>query len=649
MNILVQPSDHSAAYSAMPLRLEDTAALTSTDFKYVTNILWEITEFTSITTTIVGSQIRSVLQCTTPHNLVVGDNVYLNDLNNTPANTGYYSVSAVLTANKVAIDVLLPFTMGSNPANVSKVIKYKMLPDLEGEAKLDISNSIKDFVTQNLVDDGERFAGPNTRFDYQIVVGSESRLIINFDDNQFVADNVGFLTSEYTVPSDVPMEVGDSIFVTQYYQQFDYDDNFFSNDNVGFTATTATHDFEVGTTIQVVGQETNPAYNGYTTVESVPNANSLVTNKPFGLPSPVEGGQIYGIPRPSYNGTATITDIITAATGVIIVTNKPFTTSTSPVPGFIRFSDNRLTEQFNLDRTVVKSAYNAHVNRPDYSRTFYEQYFIDPITCGAVIRNNFISTVLVHDQPTKPYRVEPSTKGFLLTHTLTGTSDLGMTFEYYDSSNALIGRIYQGDNALEDMYSPYGINQIGDNLGNYTENLGVFASYKDNIDHYSVFLSQRCGFNIEAVTNKLWFEVNEDCSDYEVYHLMWKDRYGSFISYPFIKVSRDFTEVERSTYYKTEGNWENDTFGYESYGRGETQYFGRSRDKVTLNSGWMRDYENLQIKDLLESTSVYLQTPEGDLVGCIVEQNALELKKNNNDMIYNYTFNVRISYNEVRF
>jgi hypothetical protein len=140
MNILVQPSDHSAAYSAMPLRLEDTAALTSTDFKYVTNILWEITEFTSITTTIVGSQIRSVLQCTTPHNLVVGDNVYLSDLNNTPANTGYYSVSAVLTANKVAIDVLLPFAMGSNPANVSKVIKYKMLPDLEGEAKLDIGS-----------------------------------------------------------------------------------------------------------------------------------------------------------------------------------------------------------------------------------------------------------------------------------------------------------------------------------------------------------------------------------------------------------------------------------------------------------------------------------------------------------------------------
>ena len=133
-------------------------------------------------------------------------------------------------------------------------------------------------------------------------------------------------------------KIRQQLFV-QADQQFDYDDNFFSNDNVGFTATTATHDFEVGTTIQVVGQETNPAYNGYTTVESVPNANSLVTNKPFGLPSPVEGGQIYGIPRPSYNGTATITDIITAATGVIIVTNKPFTTSTSPVPGFIRFSE----------------------------------------------------------------------------------------------------------------------------------------------------------------------------------------------------------------------------------------------------------------------------------------------------------------------
>jgi hypothetical protein len=129
---------------------------------------------------------------------------------------------------------------------------------------------------------------------------------------------------------------------------------------------------------------------------------------------------------------------------------------------------------------------------------------------------------------------------------------------------------------------------------------------------------------------------------------MWKDKLGSWLSYPFIYLSRDSTEVERKTYYQTEGNWEDNTFGYDSYGRGEKNYFSRSRDKITLNSGWLEDQEVFLMKDLMKSSSVYVQTPDNVLIACMIEENQIQLKKSINDQIFNYTFNIRLSGNDIR-
>lgn len=130
---------------------------------------------------------------------------------------------------------------------------------------------------------------------------------------------------------------------------------------------------------------------------------------------------------------------------------------------------------------------------------------------------------------------------------------------------------------------------------------------------------------------------------------MWKDKYGSFLSYPFIYYSRDFIEAERKTYYRQDGTWEYDTFGYDDYGRGEKTFYSRSRQTYTLNSGWLKQFEVPLMKDLIQSTSVYLQTPDNRLYGCNLLDNKLELYKDKQEQLYSYTFNVSVSFNEYRF
>ena len=130
---------------------------------------------------------------------------------------------------------------------------------------------------------------------------------------------------------------------------------------------------------------------------------------------------------------------------------------------------------------------------------------------------------------------------------------------------------------------------------------------------------------------------------------MWKDKLGSFITYPFIYVSRDNIESERKNYYKQNGSWENNTFGYNDYERGEKDFYVRSRKSIILNSGWLYEFERDLIEDLMQSASVYIQTPDNRLFQCHLAETELEIYKNINEQLFSYTFNVRVSNNEYRF
>ena len=130
---------------------------------------------------------------------------------------------------------------------------------------------------------------------------------------------------------------------------------------------------------------------------------------------------------------------------------------------------------------------------------------------------------------------------------------------------------------------------------------------------------------------------------------MWKDRYGSFISYPFIYISRDNIDVGRQTYYKQEGSWNNNTFQYYDYGDGEKNFYLQSRKSYIVNSGWLYEFERELMEDLMSSASVYIQTPDNRLFQAHLAEKELELYKNINEQLFSYTFNVRVSNNEYRF
>ena len=639
LSIITQPSVYSAGYSAVPLKVYDPNYNNYSLFKYIVNLVWDKRTILNDAPYSVSNQVFTKLTFTTTHDFRIGDSVLLDDSVNSNLNTGYYNVKSIVSSTEITIDLLPSSPFINTGSTIGKVIKYNVSPDLDGYGKLDLSSVLKDFVTFDITGQTTNYSsvyeGENTRFCYELWCGEEYSYNLRFDDNLFSGGSVGFYSSGTTSLSGVPFQVGDTILIQQDIVEWDYNDNFFQLGSVGFTGSTQ-HSFLVGQQVNVTGQQTFPFYNGVSTILSA-GTYDLVIDKAFQGSTPVEPGKIYGTPRPEYNTTATITEIFIDGTfGLVIITDIPYTTGSVQIPGTISYSNGEVNTQPIILQTETKCVFNSHLNFDEYTINGYLPYVVS----GSSFSGNNISTLLT---PSNCYRVEPSTIGFLLTHnSTTGITD-GLQFTFFDNNATQLGVIKVPQNSYLDYYTPYGLEQLSQTT--YTDISGTFSSYSGDVSSYKVYAYD----NTTQMTNELCFFVNTDCSKYEIYQLMWVDKMGSLISMPFIYVSRDNIEVQRRNYYQQEGNWENNTFGYNNYDRGERSFYTQSRKSFILNSGFLYDYETDLIEDMMNSISVYIQTPQNKVFGVQLAIDSVELYKNINEQLFQYQISCRISTNEVRF
>jgi hypothetical protein len=634
-----------AAYSAVPLKIYSTQWDQQELFKYLVNVVFNTVTITTDQSINIGNDVYTLLTSSTPHLFSLGDTVLIDDSINGGQFTGYYIVQKIVSSTQFAIDLIPGVPFAGPGFTCSNVIKWKLAPDLDGYGKIDLSNTLKDFVTQDLTGQSTGYAnsydGDNTRFCYSIYCGSEQNYTFQFEDNLFVGGNVAFYNSSITGLTGIPFQIGDVITVTQDVVEWAYNDNYFGAGGVGFTGSTQ-HSFLPGQQVTVTGQQTYPFYNGISSILSV-TTNALVINKTWQGSTPVEPGFVYGVPRPEYNNSCTITSIYVDPTyGVVIVTDMPFTTSSVPISGIIQYSDGAITENPVELKLTGFCVYNSYVPTTEYSLTAFDPYVIQTRS----YQQNNLSTMLGGSDQ---YRVEPNTILQILTHSISTTYVDGMFYRFY-SNGTTLGTVFIAKPQSTDLdwYSPAGLVQISNS--SYVNVTGTFSSYSGNVTNYEIFATENVAPNTYAQrTNEIKFKLNTDCSMYEIYHLMWKDKNGSFASYPFIYMSRENIEVDRKTYYKQTGTWKNNSFQYDDIDTGEKNFYVKSRKSFILNSGWLYEFERELIDDLMQSSSVYIQTPDNRLFQAHIEAKDLELFKNINEQLFSYTFNVRTSINEYRF
>ena len=650
------PSRWMGAYSAIPLKFKDDNFDDFQRFQYVTNIVWDAATATGATNVQFNGQVQAQFNFALNHTFEVGDKILIDDFN-LNLYTGYYNILATPTLKSVVVDTQLQSNVTAD-IFLHKVKRYKQSPDLQGEAKVDLSSTLRDFVTQNLEDVNEIFAGTDTAFRYDLYLGSESVFVYDFDDNYFLSGgSVGFINTSLTATTQVPFNIGDEIIVEQELYDWNYSYAFNSGGNLAFYSSGATQNFASGQTVEVFGQPLS-YYNGTTGILSVPNGNTIVTNKLWIQNVAATAGNIFGTPRPTYNTTSIITDIFIDG-GLVIGTNIPYAGSSQAIPGSIKLLSGEKSISPAEYKIYNYSAYNARVENLDYrfNLEYFEDYTIrNQMSAWTTSQASTIlnSGVQSAKTTTEHYRIRPESKSWLLVHCQLNDVGANAGYDWYDSSGNILGTSYIFNMSLDkqDCYFPVGLNQIlasanrTDAMVNTANTLSTIYSQIDSYSVWSIVTDKE----LNKCSREIFYQIDETCSQYPIHHLMWKDSYGSWLSFPFSMITEKRIESDKSDYYKSEGQYkEDDTFGYETFERGQTTYFSRNRNKYVLNSDWVNDVDNTMIEDLIKSASVYMQKPDGVLVAVRIVDRDLQIKNGLNDMIFNYRLEVTEANNDLRF
>lgn len=606
VQVITSPDLYSS-FNYNPLKVY-SSEYTVDNFKYIVNLQYDRVSVSSSTSTSYNGGVYTEITTSSNHNFKVGDSVLIED---------YNIIRSVLSSTKVIVNLIQ--SVLPTGSTISKVIKWNLSPNQEGFGEMDLSNALKDKTYGVFSGSGD---ASTTRFNYDLSFGSEKKYTFNFDDNIFSGGSVGFHSSGTTSLSGVPFQVGDLIIVQQNQVAWNYFDNYFDGSLVGFTGNTG-HSFLVGQTVIVTGQETHPYYNGETTIFSV-ETDSMVVYKNWQGSTPVEPGIIYGTPRPEYNTTGTIKEIFVDGTyGVVIITDIPFTTASFPISGTIQYADGRITTTPIESVLNTRYSFNSSIINPEYNKYVIKN--------GSYTGNN-ISTIF---NSTNQYRIERNTMGYLLSHSYNTTYADGLSYVFKDTNGTTLGVIrVPKPSGSTDFYSPIGLEQISQTT--YTDIGGTFSSYSGNVDNYEVYSYDATSPTTQVQrTNSIRFKLNDDCSMYEIYHLIWRDSGGSYIPIPFIYKTRKDVEVSRNTFYKK--------------GTGDTTFYSQSKNSFILNSGWLKDFEVDLIEDLMTSPEVFIQFPNNTTYPVIINDTKVELFNQLNDELFSYSFNVRKSLNQYRF
>jgi hypothetical protein len=158
LSAITEPYVYMAAYSAVPLKLFSPEFNQQQLYKYIVNMTWDKVIISNDTSINIGNNIYTKLTSTTPHKYIVGDTVLVDDSINLNQFTGYYNVQQIISPTQFAIDLIPNAPFGLSGFSTSKVIKWRLTPDLDGFGKIDLSNTMKDFVSQNLTGQTESYA-----------------------------------------------------------------------------------------------------------------------------------------------------------------------------------------------------------------------------------------------------------------------------------------------------------------------------------------------------------------------------------------------------------------------------------------------------------------------------------------------------------
>ena len=221
----------------------------------------------------------------------------------------------------------------------------------------------------------------------------------------------------------------------------------------------------------------------------------------------------------------------------------------------------------------------------------------------------------------------------------------------YDTGGSLVGNYRVINHQYHDTATtanrmvrfPAGTNLNSVTTGIYT--LDPTPILQANAVKWEIYFTDA---NHNRITDSYYYSLDSTCTPHEVYRLHFKNKWGGFDSFSFIRASQKSVNIIRNKFEKVKGEFKGSMdYTYYIKDRFQTDYYTEVKENIKLNSDWINEDESVWLQELLTSPCVYLDITT-DLVPVNIVESSYTQRQHKTDKLFNLELNIQYTFNDTR-
>jgi len=330
-----------------------------------------------------------------------------------------------------------------------------------------------------------------------------------------------------------------------------------------------------------------------------------------------------------YDGEWLVVDIITVGSNKVIITNCPWNTSSSVVPGVIYAKDKYVFE--NQVQSTTEYSWNGGLQYKEFLSYDIDDFYISslPSSQGRFLTNG-----------PKTRKVREGEVEYLSLINWDNSTLYNMTAVYksYTSNGTLI------DTYTINLGSSTKVHKVLQ-LGVGRENLDTYLDFT-NATYYTVHIEDSLGTQI---SEQITYLIDTECYRFTQKRLMWLNRLGGWDFFTFNLRSDKTIDINRNEYKRNLRSYDSSTdlYNYSMGDRGRTTYIVEASETETCFSNWIRDDEMSWMEELYTSPEVYLIEDTTNMLPINITDDSVTLGKAENYGLVSYTITFKHSNDRV--
>jgi hypothetical protein len=339
--------------------------------------------------------------------------------------------------------------------------------------------------------------------------------------------------------------------------------------------------------------------------------------------------------NPWINGTASITAL---TSNFSIMTDKPRDPS-------VVFSSNETGTIINITRLSATSSdyigWNAARQEDEFNINFQDVYVMEEDSFNNYL-SSYETSYLSNLTQEKPIYLNTYETLDLITATgcFATFSDLFSVYEYFDSSGTILGTdILQAtpDPGVIRFVIPSGTaNIVGIGLS------GSSFISNGTLDTYRVTMYIGNGTISSEISDTFIYKITPNCRPYDVINLAFLNKQGGFDYWSFNLVSKYTSNITR-----TQINRARSLLTTQSIERGRDIIYSKAVENWTINSDGLTDSDALFVRELVESSDVYIVNSDGSVDPIVITSDNWEFKSGLLNGYVQYTINFIKAYDVI--